>query len=181
VNRILATLLTIAALAVGLTSKAALVILGALATAFGFVMYVLLVGVIWGFRFPTIGAVLGVLAGMIAVFLTYKIWPKPAVHALRLLGHLHRSGGGLHLPRAGFQGHEETIKRQAEVREMAGQRRRAQRVRQEVAQGHEDRRAGVVLLRHRAGLYPGQQRLFLLPAFPPCGPGRSSGGSSASS
>jgi SSS family solute:Na+ symporter len=37
---------------VGLTSKAALVILGALATAFGFVMYVLLVGVIWGFRFP---------------------------------------------------------------------------------------------------------------------------------
>jgi SSS family solute:Na+ symporter len=34
-----------------MTSKAALVILGALATAFGFVMYVLLVGVIWGFRF----------------------------------------------------------------------------------------------------------------------------------
>jgi SSS family solute:Na+ symporter len=40
VNRVLATVVTIAALAVGLTSKAALVILGALATAFGFVMYV---------------------------------------------------------------------------------------------------------------------------------------------
>jgi hypothetical protein len=58
-NRVFATVLTILALTVGMTSKAALVILGALATAFGFVMYVLLVGVIWGFKFPRVGAVLG--------------------------------------------------------------------------------------------------------------------------
>ncbi|MGD8959911.1 MAG: sodium:solute symporter family protein, partial [Desulfobacteraceae bacterium] len=77
VNRILATVLTAAALTVGMTSTAALVILGALATAFGFVMYVLLLGVIWGVRFPAIGAVLGVLAGMIAVYLSYKVWPNP--------------------------------------------------------------------------------------------------------
>ncbi|MBW2742338.1 MAG: sodium:solute symporter family protein, partial [Deltaproteobacteria bacterium] len=77
VNRLMATLLTIAALVVGLTSKAALVILGALATAFGFIMYILLLGVIWGFRFPAIGATLGVLAGMISVFVTYKIFPNP--------------------------------------------------------------------------------------------------------
>ena len=70
-NRILATVLTVAALAVGLTSKAALVILGALATAFGFVMYVFQLGVLWGFKFPAKGAVLGVLAGMIAVWVTY--------------------------------------------------------------------------------------------------------------
>jgi SSS family solute:Na+ symporter len=77
VNRIMATLLTIAALAVGLTSTAALVILGALATAFGFVMYILLAGVLWGFKFPKVGAVIGVLCGMVAVALTYKVWPNP--------------------------------------------------------------------------------------------------------
>ncbi len=44
VNRLLATLLIIAALAVGLNSTSALVILGALATCFGFIMYILLAG-----------------------------------------------------------------------------------------------------------------------------------------
>ena len=82
VNRLLATFLTAAALTVGLTSTAALVILGALATAFGFVMYVLLVGVIWGFRFPRIGAALGVTFGMVAVWVTYRIYPNPlSMHA----------------------------------------------------------------------------------------------------
>jgi Na+/proline symporter len=77
VNRLLATVLTIAALIVGLTSKAALVILGALATAFGFVMYVLLLGVIWGVRFPAVGAMLGVIGGMLGVYLAYGVWPNP--------------------------------------------------------------------------------------------------------
>jgi Na+/proline symporter len=77
VNRVLMTIVTLAAVMIGLNSKAALVILGALATAFGFVMYVLLLGVCWGFRFPRLGAVLGVLAGMVAVFLTYYVWPNP--------------------------------------------------------------------------------------------------------
>ena len=116
VNRILATLLTAGALTVGLTSTAALVILGAFATAFGFVMYVLLVGVIWGFRFPSIGAVLGVLSGMIAVWVTYSIWPRPlSMHAAfwgtftgLLVAYICR---GL-----GFKDNEETIKRQNEVR-----------------------------------------------------------------
>jgi Na+/proline symporter len=116
VNRILATFLTIAALAVGLTSKAALVILGALATAFGFVMYVLLVGVIWGFKFPSKGAMLGVLAGMIAVFLTYKVWPRPlSMHAAfwgtftgLVVAYICRG--------IGIKDDQETIERQAEVR-----------------------------------------------------------------
>ena len=116
VNRILATLLTIGALSIGLTSKAALVILGALATAFGFVMYVLLLGVIWGFRFPSIGAVLGVLSGMIAVFLTYKIWPNPLSMHCAFWG----TGTGLvvaYICRGlGIKDNEETIKRQNEVR-----------------------------------------------------------------
>ncbi|MGA9536933.1 MAG: sodium:solute symporter family protein [Desulfobacterales bacterium] len=116
VNRILATFVTIAALWVGLTSKAALVILGALATAFGFVMYVYLLGVHWGFRFPSVGASLGVLAGMVAVFLTYYVWKYP------LSFHCAGWGTGIGLLVAylcrgiGIKDNEETIKRQNEVR-----------------------------------------------------------------
>jgi Na+/proline symporter len=116
VNRILATVLTAAALTVGMTSTAALVILGALATAFGFVMYVLLLGVIWGFRFPAIGAVLGTMAGMIAVYLAYKVWPNPlSMHSAfwgtftgLVVAYLCR---GL-----GLKDTKETIERQAEIR-----------------------------------------------------------------
>jgi solute:Na+ symporter, SSS family len=115
VNRLLATLLTIAALAVGLTSKAALVILGALATAFGFVMYVPLLGVIWGFKFPSKGAFFGTLAGMIAVFLTYYVWPNPLS--------MHSAFWGVfaglvvaYLFKGISKDSEETVKRQAEIR-----------------------------------------------------------------
>ncbi len=115
-NRVFATILTILALTVGMTSKAALVILGALATAFGFVMYVLLLGVIWGFKFPSIGAVLGVLTGMVAVFLTYKVWPNPLSMHCAFWG----TASGLvvaYICRGlGFKDDEETIKRQAEMR-----------------------------------------------------------------
>ena len=116
VNRILATFVTVAALWVGLTSKAALVILGALATAFGFVMYVYLLGVHWGFRFPSVGASLGVLSGMVAVFLTYYVWKYP------LSFHCAGWGTGIGLLVAylcrglGIKDNEETIKRQNEVR-----------------------------------------------------------------
>ena len=116
VNRVLATLLTIAALAVGLTSTAALVIIGSLATAFGFVMYLLLLGVIWGFRFPSIGAVLGVLAGMVAVFLTYKIWPNPLSMHCAFWGTFTGLIVAYICRGLGVKDNEETIKRQAEVR-----------------------------------------------------------------
>ncbi|MCG6908254.1 MAG: sodium:solute symporter family protein, partial [Desulfobacteraceae bacterium] len=116
VNRILATVLTIAALTVGLTSKAALVILGALATAFGFVMYVLLVGVIWGVRFPTIGAVAGTMAGMLAVFLTYKIWPRPLSMHAAFWGTFTGLVVAFICRGLGFKDTKETIERQAEIR-----------------------------------------------------------------
>ncbi|MBW1647127.1 MAG: sodium:solute symporter family protein [Deltaproteobacteria bacterium] len=116
VNRILATFLTIAALAVGLTSKAALVILGALATAFGFVMYVLLLGVIWGFKFPSKGAVLGVLSGMIAVFLTYYVWPNPLSMHCAFWGVFCGLIVAYLCKGLGIKDSEETVKRQAEVR-----------------------------------------------------------------
>ncbi len=116
VNRLLATLVTIAALAVGLTSKAALVILGALATAFGFVMYILLLGVLWGFRFPSIGATLGVLAGMIGVFLTYYVWKYPLSMHCAFWGTFSGLVVAYICRGIGIKDNEETIKRQAEVR-----------------------------------------------------------------
>ena len=115
-NRVFATILTILALTVGMTSKAALVILGALATAFGFVMYVLLVGVIWGFKFPRIGAVLGVLTGMVAVFLTYKIWPSPLSMHCAFWGTASGLTVAFICRGLGFKDDEETVKRQAEIR-----------------------------------------------------------------
>ena len=116
VNRLLATLLTIAALTVGMTSKAALVILGALATAFGFVMYILLLGVIWGVRFPALGAVFGVLSGMISVFLTYKIWPSPLSMHCAFWGVFVGLGVAFLFKILGVKDTPETVERQAEVR-----------------------------------------------------------------
>jgi Na+/proline symporter len=115
-NRVFATILTILALVVGMTSKAALVILGALATAFGFVMYVLLLGVIWGFKFPRVGAVLGVLVGMIAVYLTYAIWPNPLSMHCAFWGTFSGLVVAYICRGLGVKDDEETIKRQAEVR-----------------------------------------------------------------
>ena len=115
-NRVFATVLTILALTVGMTSKAALVILGALATAFGFVMYVLLLGVIWGFKFPRIGAVLGVLTGMVAVFLTYKIWTYPLSMHCAFWGTASGLVVAYICKGLGFKDDEETAKRQAEIR-----------------------------------------------------------------
>ena len=116
VDRLLKTGVTIAALWVGLTSKAALVILGALATAFGFVMYVLLVGVIWGFRFPSIGATLGVLAGMVGVFLTYWVWRYPLSMHCAFWGTASGLCVAFLCRGLGMKDTEETIQRQAEVR-----------------------------------------------------------------
>ena len=117
VNRLFTTLLTIAALYVGLTSTAALVILGALATAFGFVMYVLLVGVIWGFKFPSKGAVFGTAVGMLAVFLTYKVWPNPLSMHCAFWGVFAGLVGAYLFRFLGFKDSSETIERQAEVRQ----------------------------------------------------------------
>ncbi|MGD9330441.1 MAG: sodium:solute symporter family protein [Desulfobacterales bacterium] len=116
VNRLMATVLTIAALAVGLTSKAALVILGALATAFGFLMYLLLAGVIWGFRFPAVGAVVGIFSGMIAVAVTYKIFPNPLSMHCAFWGLFTASVMAFICRGVGIKDNEETIQRQQEVR-----------------------------------------------------------------
>lgn len=76
-SRVFAVIITVAALWVSFTSPAAIVMLGALATAFGFIMYLPLLGVVWGIRVPGIGAVIGSLVGIIVVYLTYAVWQYP--------------------------------------------------------------------------------------------------------
>jgi Na+/proline symporter len=116
-SRLLAVLITAVALIVGLTSKAALVMLGGLATAFGLIMYLPLLGTIWGFRFSGIGAALGVVAGMIAIFLTYNVFKYPLT--------IHCAGWGIfaalgtaYLCRGlGIKDSEEIKERQQEMRQ----------------------------------------------------------------
>jgi SSS family solute:Na+ symporter len=114
-NRVFATVITVLALWVGLTSKAMLVILGAFATSFGCLMWITQLGVLWGFKFPRLGTVLGLLVGMIAVIVTYNykiltIHPAAWGTGLGLLvAYLCR---GL-----GVKDDEETRERQKEVRQ----------------------------------------------------------------
>jgi len=116
-NRLFTTILTVCALIVGMTSKAALVMLGGLATAFGFIMYIPLMGTLWGFRWPSIGSVVGVAGGMLAVYLSYGVWKYP------LTMHSAAWGTGVGLVLAylcrgfGVKDNEETVARQKEVRE----------------------------------------------------------------
>ncbi len=116
VNRIFVTIVTILAVGIGLTSKAALVMLGGLATAFGFVMYVPQIGVLWGKRWPGIGTFVGILGGMIAVYLTFRVFKYPLTIHCAAWG----TGIGLilaYLCRAfGIKDSQETIDRQNEVR-----------------------------------------------------------------
>jgi hypothetical protein len=91
--------------------------IGGFATAFGTIMYLALLGVHWGFKYPGIGVVLGLLAAIAACFVTYYIYRYPLS--------IHTAGWGIFTGLAvayicrglGFKDSEETIERQKEVRE----------------------------------------------------------------
>ena len=116
-NRIFATILAGAAVVVSLTSSDAIVMIGGFATTFGTIMYLCLLGVHWGFKFPSIGAALGLLVGIGVNMLTYYVWRYPLS--------MHTAFWGIftglvvaYLCRGlGFKDSEETIARQKEVRE----------------------------------------------------------------
>jgi len=114
VNRIFATIITFLAFFVAMKSTAMLVILGAFATSFGVLMYIVQLGVLWGWKFPRIGAILGLIVGMLTVVLTY--------HYSILFIHPAASGAGLgflvaYLCRGlKMKDDEETVKRQKEIR-----------------------------------------------------------------
>ncbi|MCF8104364.1 MAG: sodium:solute symporter family protein [Desulfohalobiaceae bacterium] len=116
-NRIFVTVITLLAVVVSLTSPGAIVMIGGFATAFGFIMYLMLLGVHYGFKFPGVGAALGLVAAIIACFITYFFYQYPLS--------LHTAFWGLFVGLVvayacrgiGIKDSEETLKRQAEVRE----------------------------------------------------------------
>jgi hypothetical protein len=105
------------ALTIAISATGLVVILGALATAFGFVMYVLLAGVIWGFRFPRVGAALGVLAGLIAVWVTDQVFRWPLSMHSAFWGTFVGFVVAYACRGLGIKDDEETRKRQSELRE----------------------------------------------------------------
>jgi SSS family solute:Na+ symporter len=93
-SRIFAVLITAVALVISIYSQAALVMLGGLATAFGTLMYVGLLGVCYGWPVKGVGAVVGLIAGILAVIITdtnTSPWPK----TFGFLWTIHSAGWGL--------------------------------------------------------------------------------------
>jgi len=116
-NRVMATILTFAAVVVSLTSSDAIVMIGGFATTFGTVMYLMLVGVHWGFKFPSIGAALGLLAGIIVNLLTYFVWRYPLSMHTAFWGLFAACIVAYGCRGLGFKNTEKTDARQKEVRE----------------------------------------------------------------
>ncbi|MDX9895080.1 MAG: sodium:solute symporter family protein [Desulfofustis sp.] len=116
-NRVFVTLLTVLAVIVSLTAPGAIVMIGGFATSFGFIMYLMLMGVHYGFRYPAIGVVIGLIGAIAACFVTYFWYQYPlsmhtafwGLFAGLVIAYLCR---GL-----GIKDDEETIKRQQEVRQ----------------------------------------------------------------
>ena len=116
-NRVFATLLTLAAVVVSLTSSDAIVMIGGFATTFGTIMYLMLVGVHWGFKFPSIGAALGLLVGIGVNMLTYFVWKYPLSMHTAFWGLFAGFAVAYGCRALGFKNSEETDARQKEVRE----------------------------------------------------------------
>ncbi len=115
-NRVFVTVITLLAVIVSLTSPGAIVMIGGFATAFGFIMYLMLMGVHYGFKFPSVGAALGLVGAIIACFITYFFFKYPLS--------MHTAFWGLftglviaYLCRGlGMKDSQETLDRQAEMR-----------------------------------------------------------------
>jgi SSS family solute:Na+ symporter len=121
-SRVFAVIITVVALVIALNSRAALVMLGGLATAFGTLMYIGLLGVCYGWPIRKIGAVAGLLIGIITVMVTdTNISPWPGTFGF--LWTIHSAGWGLIvglvvalLCSALFPDTRETRERQREIR-----------------------------------------------------------------
>ena len=116
-NRIFSTLLCVASVVVSLTASDAIVMVGGFATAFGTIMYLLLLGVHWGFRFPSVGAALGMICSIVACFLTFYIWKYPLSMHTAFWGIFTGLAVAYLCRGLGIKDSEETIARQKEVRE----------------------------------------------------------------
>jgi Na+/proline symporter len=92
--RVFAVIIAAVALVISIQSAAAMVMLGGLATAFGTLMYVGLLGVCYGWPVRGVGAVVGLIAGIVAVIVTDNTitpWPQ----TFGFLWTIHSAGWGL--------------------------------------------------------------------------------------
>jgi Na+/proline symporter len=92
--RAFAVLIGVVAMYISITSKAALVMLGGLATAFGTLMYVALLGVCYGWPIKGIGAVAGLIGGIMVVIIT-DVNISPWAETFGYLWTIHSAGWGL--------------------------------------------------------------------------------------
>lgn len=93
-SRVFAVVIAIVAMAISIKSQAALVMLGGLATAFGTLMYVSLLGVCYGWPIRGVGAVLGLIGGIAAVIIT-DLNISPWAKTFGYLWTIHSAGWGL--------------------------------------------------------------------------------------
>jgi SSS family solute:Na+ symporter len=88
VGRLLVLIIVSVAMFVGLTNTAALVMLGGLATAFGFLLYLPLVDTLYLRKFTRQGVAIGLALGILATYLTF------AVADIKYAFNLHSAGWG---------------------------------------------------------------------------------------
>ena len=93
-SRVFAVVIATVAMLISIRSSAALVMLGGLATAFGTLMYVGLLGVCYGWPIKGVGAVVGLIAGIAAVMVT-DLNISPWARSLGYLWTIHSAGWGL--------------------------------------------------------------------------------------
>jgi SSS family solute:Na+ symporter len=93
-SRVFAVLIAAVAMIISIRSAAALVMLGGLATAFGTLMWVALLGVVYGWPIRGVGAVAGLLAGILAVIIT-DLNISPWAQTFGYLWTIHSAGWGL--------------------------------------------------------------------------------------
>lgn len=92
--RVFAVVIASVAMVISIVSPAALVMLGGLATAFGTLMYVSLLGVVYGWPIRGMGAVAGLAVGILTVIITdpnISPWPE----TFGFLWTIHSAGWGL--------------------------------------------------------------------------------------
>src|SRR5919106_4690610 len=88
VGRLLVLIIVSVAMYVGLTNRSALVMLGGLATAFGFLLYLPLVDTLYLRKFTRQGVAIGLALGILATYLTF------AVGGIKYAFNLHSAGWG---------------------------------------------------------------------------------------
>ncbi|MGH7366992.1 MAG: sodium:solute symporter family protein [Candidatus Rokuibacteriota bacterium] len=93
-SRAFAVIIAAVAMTISVYSQAALVMLGGLATAFGTLMYVSLLGVCYGWPIKGVGAVLGLIFGIGAVIIT-DVNISPWAQTFGYLWTIHSAGWGL--------------------------------------------------------------------------------------